>query len=60
MKACRNCRMIVYTPEKSCPKCSGELSDKFSGMIIILDPESSEIAKEASLNAAGSYAVKVK
>jgi len=59
MKACKNCRYIV-TVEKTCPKCQGELSEKFSGMIIILDPERSEVAKIAEINTVGSYAVKVK
>lgn len=59
MKACRNCRMISYT-EKVCPKCNGELSDKFSGTIIILDPERSEVAKIAEINSVGTYAMRVK
>ncbi|MBS3067349.1 DNA-directed RNA polymerase subunit E'' [Candidatus Micrarchaeota archaeon] len=59
MKACKNCRFIVQI-EKICPKCQGELSEKFSGAIIVLDPEKSEIAKLAELNTIGSYAVKVK
>jgi DNA-directed RNA polymerase subunit E" len=59
MKACKNCRYIVTT-EKTCPKCQGELSEKFSGMVIILDPERSEIAKMSGLSTTGSYAVKVK
>ena len=60
MKACKNCRMIVFTPEKACPKCGGELSERYSGMLLVLDPEHSEIAKAASINAIGIYAVKVK
>lgn len=59
MKACRNCRMISYV-EKVCPKCSGELSEKFSGIIIVLDPERSEVAKISGINALGTYAMKVK
>ncbi|HIH23121.1 TPA: DNA-directed RNA polymerase subunit E'' [Candidatus Micrarchaeota archaeon] len=59
MKACRNCRLIVYS-EKICPKCNGELSEKFSGMIIVLDPERSEISKVAEINVVGNYAVRVK
>jgi DNA-directed RNA polymerase subunit E" len=59
MKACKNCRMISYT-EKVCPKCNGELSEKFSGLIIILDPERSEVGKLAGLNAVGTYAMRVK
>jgi DNA-directed RNA polymerase subunit E" len=60
MTACKECRYIVSTKEKVCPKCQGELSDKFSGMIVILDPERSEIAKLVAINAVGAYAVKVK
>ena len=59
MKACKECRYIVEN-EKICPKCSGELSEKFSGMILVIDPERSEIAKVVGLNAAGRYAVRVK
>jgi DNA-directed RNA polymerase subunit E" len=51
--------MISYT-EKTCPKCNGELSEKFSGMIIILDPERSEVAKISEINSVGTYAMKVK
>ena len=58
--ACKECRYIIGTKEKVCPKCQGELSDKFSGMVIILDPERSEIAKIINVNALGSYAVRVK
>jgi DNA-directed RNA polymerase subunit E" len=60
MKACKLCRYITHGPEKSCPKCSGELSERFSGMIIILDPERSEVAKIAEINSVGSYAINVK
>ena len=60
MKACRGCRYIIHTKEKICPKCGGELSEKFSGMVIILDPEHSEIAKVMGINALGSYAIRVK
>ena len=60
MRACKNCRYIIYTNDKICPKCGGELSEKFSGMVIVLDPERSEIAKVVEVNAVGSYAIKVK
>ena len=45
---------------QTCPKCHGELSEKFSGMVLVLDPERSEIAKLINVNATGSYAVRVK
>ncbi len=60
MTACKQCRYIITTKEKVCPKCGGELSDKYSGMVIILDPQKSEIAKIVEVNAVGAYAVKVK
>ncbi len=60
MRACKNCRYIIYTNDKVCPKCGGELSEKFSGMVIVLDPERSEIARVVEVNAVGSYAIKVK
>ncbi len=60
MTACKQCRYIVSTKEKVCPKCGGELSDKYSGMVIILDPVKSEIAKIVEVNAVGAYAVRVK
>lgn len=60
MFACRSCRYVIHTHEKSCPKCGGDLSDKFSGLLVILNPEKSEVAKLAQINAAGTYAVKVR
>jgi DNA-directed RNA polymerase subunit E" len=60
MSACKDCRYINQTKEKICPKCGGELSEKFSGMVMILDPEKSEIAKLVEINAKGRYAVRVK
>ncbi|MBI5046924.1 DNA-directed RNA polymerase subunit E'' [Candidatus Micrarchaeota archaeon] len=60
MRACKQCRYIVYSSDKSCPKCQGELTDRFSGMVIILDPERSEIAKVVEINSVGSYAIKLK
>lgn len=60
MKACRECKRIIEHDEK-CPACgSEELSDRFSGLLIVLDPEKSEIAKIAEVKAPGRYAVKVK
>ena len=52
--------MIITTKDKACPRCGGEISDKYSGMVIILDSSRSEIAKLVEVNANGSYAIKVK
>lgn len=60
MHACKECKLIISTKDKVCPKCQGELSEKFSGEIIVLEPERSEIAKLVGLNAPGNYAIRVK
>lgn len=60
MHACRNCRLIIIE-EKTCPKCQGtDLTEKYTGEIIILDPEKSEVAKIANINSIGNFAVKIK
>lgn len=60
MRACRNCRMIL-TDEKTCPGCQGtELTEKYSGQIIVLDSEKSEVAKVAGVNGPGKFAIRVK
>lgn len=44
-----------------CPNCnSTDLSDDYSGMILVIDPESSEIAKRMSVTKPGQYALRVR
>jgi len=58
-KACRRCHLI--TDKNVCPQCkSTDLSDDFSGMVIILDPENSEIAKLMNISRKGRYAVRIR
>ena len=58
-RACRNCHMI--TDGTVCPECkSTDLSDDFGGVVIILDPEGSEVAKLMKINKKGRYAVRVR
>jgi len=60
MKACKNCRLIV-NEEKQCPACqSQELTEKFSGQLVVLDPEKSEIGKKLEIKAPGRYAIKIR
>lgn len=54
--ACRKCKSIVTT--NKCP-CGGEAVKNWQGYLIILDPERSEIAKEAKINNRGAYALRV-
>jgi DNA-directed RNA polymerase subunit E" len=58
-KACPTCRFI--TRENMCPKCkSSSLSDDFSGLVMIFDPEGSAIAKVMNIKEKGRYALKVR
>ncbi|MEN2975361.1 MAG: transcription elongation factor subunit Spt4 [Candidatus Caldarchaeales archaeon] len=56
-KVCRVCKRIVVGNE--CDNCgSTNLTTRSSGLIIVIDPEKSEIAKELGLKKSGSYATK--
>jgi DNA-directed RNA polymerase subunit E" len=58
-RACFTCHLI--TRENSCPKCkTSSLSDDFSGLVIIFDPEGSAIAKAMGIKQKGHYALKVR
>ncbi len=58
-KACKNCRYISNGPV--CPNCkSTNLSDDWTGLAIIIDPEGSEIAKKMRIKSPGRYAVRVR
>jgi len=58
-KACKNCRFISNGPV--CPNCkSTNLSDDWSGLIVIMDAASSEVAKRMGITAPGRYAVRVR
>lgn len=58
-KACRNCKFI--SNGRICPNCgSTNLSDDWSGLVIVIDPTMSEIAKRMSITRAGRYAIRVR
>jgi DNA-directed RNA polymerase subunit E" len=58
-KACRNCRLL--SREKSCPNChSSDFSENYSGLIVILDPEASQLAKKAGFTKKGQYTLRVR
>lgn len=59
-KACRKCKLIVPDDVTQCPNCgSVEFSEEWRGLVIILDPEKSCIAKELGITKPGMYAVEV-
>ncbi len=56
--ACRKCRML--TNGRVCPNChSTELSSDWSGLVVVADPERSQIARTLTISKPGRYAVKV-
>lgn len=58
-RACRTCHLI--TRKNLCPQCKTyTLSDDYSGVIIILDPKNSEMAKRMNITIAGKYALRVR
>ena len=58
-KACTNCHFLAR--ENVCPKCKGtSLSDDFSGLAIIFEPEASAIAKAMNVKEKGRFALRVR
>ncbi len=56
-KACRNCKTIV-DKGGSCPVCgSTDLTMKWYGVLFIIKPEESKIAKELNIKRKGVYAI---
>ena len=58
-KACRECSTL--TTGTMCPKCkTTNLSDDFSGLAIIINPQESEIALTMRIKEKGRYALRVR
>jgi len=57
-KACRECRLL--SAGSVCPECKTTLSDDYSGLVIIFDPEHSQIAKAMKIKKKGRYASRVR
>jgi DNA-directed RNA polymerase subunit E" len=58
-KACPTCHRL--TNENVCPKCkTSSLSDDFSGLVIVFEPEGSAVAKVMDIKEKGRYALKVR
>ncbi|MCG2863707.1 MAG: DNA-directed RNA polymerase, subunit E'' [Vulcanisaeta sp.] len=59
-KACRNCKAVVPDEAEKCPVCGGtDFTKDWMGLVIILKPEESCIAKKLGINRAGMYAIEV-
>ena len=59
---CRDCHRVIDDADAEvCPVCgSSSLTEDWSGYVIILHPETSEIAQEMEVNEPGKYALKVR
>lgn len=58
-QVCRECHRVLSG--QTCPICgSSNLSSDWSGMVIIIDPERSEIAKKIDVKVPDKYALKVR
>jgi DNA-directed RNA polymerase subunit E" len=58
-KVCRNCRLFVK--EDACPICrESNFSRSWKGLVMINDPNQSEIAKTLGITAKGKYCFWVK
>lgn len=58
-KACKNCRVIIAQGEV-CPMCgSSELTTKWSGYVVIMNAEKSELAKKLGISTNGTYAMNI-
>ncbi len=61
LKACRKCRALAEREAESCPICgSKDFTDDWEGMIVIINPEQSEIAKLLNITKPGRYAIKIR
>ncbi|MFB6143792.1 MAG: transcription elongation factor subunit Spt4 [Candidatus Nanohaloarchaea archaeon] len=59
-KACRDCNRLVEDATE-CPVCKGnDLSESWSGLVVIYDPEDSEIAEKLEITTPGRYAIRAK
>jgi DNA-directed RNA polymerase subunit E" len=58
-QVCRECHRILTG--QTCPVCgSSNLSSDWSGLVIIIDPQKSVIAKKLGVEMADKYALKVR
>lgn len=56
--ACKECRRV--SNQERCYYCNKDCSNDWGGLLIIIDPENSVIAKKSGYTAVGKYALKVR
>jgi DNA-directed RNA polymerase subunit E" len=56
--ACRVCKLL--TSDAKCPRHpDAKLTESWKGRVIILDPNTSEIAKKMGITEKGEYAIRI-
>ncbi len=56
--ACRKCKFV--TIGKVCPVCkSSDLTPDWSGIVLVIDPSNSQIARTLGITEKGKYALRV-
>ena len=58
-KACKKCKRI-YENAEVCQECNEKLTPYWKGVIIVIDPENSEIAKKLGITKPGKYAILIR
>lgn len=57
--ACKKCNRILS--KKSCPICKNvDVSKRWKGLVVVLNPEKSEIAKKLKIESVGMFALRVR
>lgn len=57
-RACPRCNYVTF--DNVCPLCGTETSSNWTGLIVVIDPDESRLAKELNINSPGRYALKVR
>ena len=47
-RACPRCRCVTF--DKVCPLCKTETSSDWTGLIVVLNPDESDLAKELNIS----------
>ncbi len=59
-KVCVKCKAILPLDVEKCPYCgSTQFTEDFEGIIVVINPEKSEVAKVAGIKHKGWFAIKV-
>ncbi|RAP50121.1 MAG: DNA-directed RNA polymerase subunit E'' [Methanosphaera sp. rholeuAM74] len=57
-KACPRCRLITFNEQ--CPLCQTKTSEHWTGLIVVVNPDDSDLARELNITTPGRYALKVR